>query len=94
MIEDGSKLFLTPEEVAERYQGKVTARTLANWRSQGISPPYTKVGGRILYPLRELIEWEKRRTVNSTSCYAKLAALIAVPLVSWRPIIEQAAGTF
>lgn len=28
MIEDGSKLFLTPEEVAERYQGKVTARTL------------------------------------------------------------------
>lgn len=71
MSEGGSKLFLTPSELVERYNGKVTVRTLANWRSAGISPPFTKVGGRILYPLRELIAWESKRTVASTSDYGK-----------------------
>lgn len=63
------KLFLTPAELVKRYQGKISTRTLANWRSQGTSPPFCKVGGRILYPLEELIEWERRRTVASTNSY-------------------------
>lgn len=63
------KLFLTPAELVQRYEGKISTRTLANWRSAGTSPPFTKVGGRILYPLDELIEWEKRRTVASTARY-------------------------
>jgi hypothetical protein len=74
MSADGVKLFLTPAELVERYNGKVTIRTLANWRSAGISPPFTKVGGRILYPLNQLIEWEKRRTVESTSQYGRKSA--------------------
>lgn len=65
------RLFLTPLEVVERYHGKISVRTLANWRSAGISPPFSKIGGRILYPLRELEAWEKRRTVDSTSQYGK-----------------------
>lgn len=69
--EGGDKLFLTPAELVERYNGTVSTRTLANWRSAGISPPFTKVGGRILYPLRELIEWENKRTVASTSQYTR-----------------------
>lgn len=64
-----SKLFFTPEELVDRYQGKVTVRTLANWRSLGISPPYTKCGGRVLYPVDQLIEWERKRTVTSTANY-------------------------
>lgn len=65
------KIFLTPHELVARYEGKVNVRTLANWRSSGVSPPFTKVGGRILYPLNELIEWEKNRTVASTSSYRR-----------------------
>lgn len=65
------KKFLTPHEVAQRYNGQITTRTLANWRSAGISPPFTKIGGRILYDLGELIEWENRRTVKSTAQYRK-----------------------
>lgn len=61
-----NKEFLTPSEVVARYGGKITTRTLANWRSQGVSPPFTKVGGRILYPVKELLEWERRRTVEGT----------------------------
>lgn len=65
------KLFLTPEELVDRYERKVTVRTLANWRSAGVSPPYTKVGGRIVYPLDALIKWEQSRTVTGTANYRK-----------------------
>lgn len=65
----GGKVYLTPLEVVERYKGKITERTLANWRSSGISPPYTKINGRVLYPLDELLLWETKRTVNGTSQY-------------------------
>jgi hypothetical protein len=68
------KLFLTPSELVDRYNGKVTIRTLANWRSAGISPPFTKVGGRILYRLEEIEAWERNRTVSSTSHYGRKSA--------------------
>jgi hypothetical protein len=67
------KLFFTPLELVERYQGRVTIRTLANWRSSGVSPPFSKIGGRILYPVKELLEWEQKRTVESTSQYGRRA---------------------
>jgi DNA-binding transcriptional MerR regulator len=68
---DGGKRFLTPAEVAERYENRVTVRTLANWRSAGVSPPFTKVGGRILYRLSDLVDWEAKRTVSGTAAYRK-----------------------
>lgn len=66
------KQYLTPTDLVSRYQNQISERTLANWRSAGISPPFLKCGGRILYPLKELIEWEKKRTVESTSRYGNL----------------------
>ena len=71
MIHEG-KIYMTPAEVAVRFQGKISIRTLANWRSSGVSPPFTKVGGRILYPIKELLEWERNRTVKSTAQYGNL----------------------
>lgn len=79
----GEKLFFTPEELVERYGGKVTVRTLANWRSLGVSPPFTKVGGRILYPVKEILEWEKKRTVCATSMYGKASAATTAYLIDW-----------
>lgn len=69
-----AKQFLTPADVAERYDGNISVRTLANWRSQGIGPAFTKVGGSIMYPLNRLVEWEDMNTVNSTSQYRGKAA--------------------
>lgn len=71
MMMEERKLFLTPCEVVARYEGRINVRTLANWRSAGVSPPFTKVGGRILYPLTDLEEWERKRTVGSTSGYKR-----------------------
>lgn len=63
------KKFLTPQEVSERYDGRITVRTLANWRSQGRGPAFTKVGGAILYSCDQLEAWEQSNTVTSTSQY-------------------------
>jgi hypothetical protein len=55
------EVFLTPEEVSQRYG--LTVRTLATWRFQNgkrIGPPYLKLGASIRYPLSMLLEWEKR----------------------------------
>jgi len=38
------KKWLTPREVSEIYS--LNYGTLANWRCNGIGPPYRKVGGR------------------------------------------------
>jgi len=57
--------FLTTQEVSDRYSGKISARTLNN------GPPFTKIGGKVLYPVSKLVEWEQRNTVQSTSEYTK-----------------------
>ncbi len=61
--------YLTPAEVSARWGGRVKVRTLANWRSQGSGPPFTKLGGAILYDRAKLTEWEQRATVTATNQY-------------------------
>lgn len=85
-----SKQYFTPEELVERYKSQVTVRTLANWRSAGTSPPFTKIGGRILYPVKELLEWEQRRTVQSTSMYGRMALLLALIPAPLYDLVELA----
>lgn len=53
--------LLAPAELASRYKGRVTERTLANWRSTGQGPRFIKVGGRVMYPVDSVIAWEQRR---------------------------------
>lgn len=66
-----ARKYLTPAEVSQRYGGRISVRTLANWRFLGNGPKFTRVGGRILYDLAELIQWEDRRTVEHTGQYKK-----------------------
>lgn len=56
--------YLTPAELVARYKGAITIRTLANWRSSGDGPAYTKVGGRVLYSAEAVINWERQRTLG------------------------------
>ena len=65
------KHYLTPKEVSERYGGQLSVGTLANWRSAGISPPYIKLGGKIVYEEQALIEWEEKRTCSGTFMYKR-----------------------
>lgn len=53
----------TPDEVAEYLQK--TEKTLRNWRSAGIGPPYIKVeGGAIRYRWSEVEKWLTGQQVN------------------------------
>lgn len=63
--------YLTPAQLAERYEGRISVRTMANWRYQGVGPQFTRVGGRILYPEDKLVEWEAKNTVSHTGGYKK-----------------------
>jgi hypothetical protein len=56
--------YLTPAELIERYKKTITIRTLANWRSIGEGPKYTKIGGRVLYPMDGVTSWETSRTLG------------------------------
>jgi hypothetical protein len=60
IMHDGEQ-FLTPEELTQRYKGRISLRTLANWRSTGDGPIYTKIGGRVLYALSAVKNWEQSR---------------------------------
>ena len=66
-----TRKYLTPSEVSCRYNERVTVRTLANWRWAGNGPKFTRIGGRILYDLVELVKWEDKRTVEHTGEYKK-----------------------
>lgn len=56
-------IFLTPEEVANRYRGGVSVGTLRNWRAMKIGPSYLKIGKAVLYPVDELEAWDKENKV-------------------------------
>jgi hypothetical protein len=54
--------MITPDALAERWQGQVRLATLSTWRSRGLGPRFVKVGGRVLYRLADVVEYETRNT--------------------------------
>ncbi|UVF21370.1 DNA-binding protein [Microvirga terrae] len=65
------KKFLTPRQLTERWGGEIHERTLANWRASSRGPRYLRIGGKILYDLAEVEEYERRHTAQGTVEYAK-----------------------
>lgn len=58
--------LLSPEELVARWSNKISERTLANWRYLKRGPKYQKTGGKVLYPLSEIVAYETRNRVNGT----------------------------
>jgi hypothetical protein len=56
-------VFLTTEELSERYRGTVSVRTLINWRVQQVGPRPTKLGKAVLYRIDDVEAWEARHTM-------------------------------
>lgn len=57
-------IYLTPEEVTERFRGAISTGTLANWRAMRVGPAFVKIGKSIVYPVPELDEWANQQTVR------------------------------
>lgn len=57
-------IFLTPKALAERWNIKET--TLANWRWNGYTPPYLKLGSKVLYKIEDIERFELSKQRHST----------------------------
>ena len=53
-------MFLTFNEVIERYRGQISEGPLRNWPSMRVGPSFLKIGKAVLYPLEELDRWDRR----------------------------------
>ena len=59
--------FLTANQLAQRWNGVVTTGTLANWRSKRVGPPFTKLRGRVLYPVDQVEAWEAANLMKAVN---------------------------
>ena len=60
--------FLNQHELSARW--KLSGRTLERWRWLGTGPRYHKIGGRVVYRIEDIEEWENTRIF---SCTAEIA---------------------
>ena len=56
--------FWRETELASRW--RLSVRTLQRWRQNGSGPPWLKIGGRIVYSLRDIRALEATRAVSRT----------------------------
>ncbi|MSS84984.1 helix-turn-helix domain-containing protein [Actinomycetaceae bacterium WB03_NA08] len=52
---ESTSIWLTPQECADHM--KVSLRTLQDWRSRKVGPPFHKVGKTVRYHIEEVDEW-------------------------------------
>lgn len=60
---------LSENQLAERWS--ISARTLQRWRPQGLGPAYLKLGGRVVYPIADVEEYERRQRRGGAECGRK-----------------------
>lgn len=68
---DNTPTWLTAAELSARWNGTISVRTMANWRTSGCGPRYFKLGGRVLYKISDIEDFERARTVSNTSQYSR-----------------------
>lgn len=56
----GEMEFITPYDLHRRWGRAISLKTMANWRSLGLGPPYAKMGGRVLYRISDVVVWENQ----------------------------------
>jgi hypothetical protein len=72
--------YLTSAEVSARWSGRISVKTLANWRCvEGMGPDFVRFGGKILYPLSLMVLWEKASLFRSTRDYRSTPRPPAAP---------------
>ncbi len=57
------QIFLTADEVSERYRGEISVGTLRNWRAMRVGPGFVKIGKAVLYPIEALDAWDEKNLV-------------------------------
>jgi hypothetical protein len=68
---EGRSPLLTPAEVVELLDHRVTTKTLSNWRysDEPCGPPFKKLGNRVFYPLAAVEKWMEANEYSSIREY-------------------------
>lgn len=71
LAHDPAAVHLTPEELVRRWRGRVTLKTLRNWRSgrYKTGPGFIRLwepNGPVLYPIEEVDLYEQRNSLISS----------------------------
>ncbi len=69
--------FINQDKLADRWH--LSPRTLERWRWEKIGPTYLKVGGRVLYRLSDIEQFELENTRSLNSDFTP-----ALPMASFR----------
>ncbi len=69
--------FINQDELADRWH--LSPRTLERWRWEKIGPSYLKVGGRVLYRLSDIEQFELENTKSLNSDFTP-----ALPTTAFR----------
>jgi hypothetical protein len=56
-LKPDAPVFLLTCELAERW--RLSVRTLERWRYVGVGPKYRKIGGRCVYAVAEIEQFEQ-----------------------------------
>jgi hypothetical protein len=66
-------IYLSPQELSARWEGRITVKTLANWRSDsaGRGPRFKRFGNRILYLVADVETFEAESSFVSTRDYPR-----------------------
>ena len=60
--------YVSPRSLVQLFPDLLTEPTLQRWRTEGVGPPYSKLGPRrVAYDLGLVNAWLADRTVNSTA---------------------------
>ncbi len=62
-MEDKTSKFLDTRELAARW--KISPRTLEHQRGKGQGPEFFQIGGKVLYDIDYIEEYEKGRLVHN-----------------------------
>ncbi len=56
--------YLSTIELAKKW--RMHPVSLTNWRTKGKGPHYLKLGGKVLYPVTEVLKWEQAHLRKKT----------------------------
>ena len=57
-------VLIARSEVEKYFPGVLSRATLAKLASEGTGPPYLKVGRRVVYRTRDLLDWLTKQAVE------------------------------
>lgn len=55
------KIWFTPTELSARWRGKPSVGTLKNWRTAKKGPKFSRIGGRVLYHIDRIEQYEREK---------------------------------